>query len=327
MFKQKSLRMKNLIRTSLIILVALVAFSCSNDDDNNVEMNTEATIAGFVAENPQYTSLLAALERADLVSTLDGTSQFTVFAPNNAAFTAFLNANGFASLNDVPVDLLRNVLLNHVVAGTVESSQLSTGYVNTLATYGASDNNLSLYVNTASGVELNGISGVTDADISASNGVIHAVDAVIGLPTVVTFATADSTFENLVAALTRADQPDFVSILNTPLGTDPAPFTVFAPTNDAFADLLTELGATDLSDIDAATLTATLNTHVIAGANVRAEDLVDGVVTTLGGDINIDAGNAVITDANGRMSNIVVVNVQASNGVVHVIDKVILPQL
>ena len=102
---------------------------------------------------------------------------------------------------------------------------------------------------------------------------------------------------------------------------------MFAPTNDAFADLLTELGANDLSDIETATLTATLNTHVIAGANVRAEDLVDGSVTTLGGDIDIDASNASITDANGRVSNIIVVNVQAANGVVHAIDKVLLPQL
>jgi uncharacterized surface protein with fasciclin (FAS1) repeats len=318
--------MKNLIKTTLIILLSVVVFACSNDDDN-VDMNTEVTIADFVAANSNYSSLLAALERANLVSTLDGTDQFTVFAPNNAAFSAFLNANGFASLNDVPVDLLRNVLLNHVIAGTVESSQLTTGYANTLATYGTTDKNLSLYINTASGVELNGISNVTAADISASNGVIHAVDVVIDLPTVVTFATADATFGNLVAALTRQDQPDFVSILSTPFGTSPAPFTVFAPTNDAFADLLAELGVNDLSDIDTATLTATLNMHVIAGANVRAEDLVDGIVTTLGGDIIIDAGNAVITDPNGRMSNIIVVNVQASNGVVHAIDKVILPQL
>lgn len=160
-----------------------------------------------------------------------------------------------------------------------------------------------------------------------SNGVIHAVDAVIGLPTVVTFATADATFSTLVSALTRPDQPDFVAVLSTSAGTAPAPFTVFAPTNDAFADLLTELGETSLDAIGAATLTATLNTHVIAGANVRAEDLTSGDVATLGETITIDATNATITDPNGRVSTIIVTNVQASNGVVHAIDKVILPQL
>lgn len=319
--------MKNLFKTAFILLLSVVVFSCSDDDDNTVTPNEEVTIAAFVAANADYSSLFAALERADLAATLDGTDEFTVFAPDNAAFSAFLSANGFASLNDVPVDLLRNVLLNHVVAGTVESTQLTTGYVNTLATNGASGDNLSLYVNTASGVELNGISNVTTADIEATNGVIHAVDVVIDLPTVVTFATADATFGSLVAALTRADQPDFVSVLSSPLGTDPAPFTVFAPTNNAFSELLVELGVNDLSDIDGATLTAALNLHVIAGANVRAEDLVDGTVSTLGGDITIDAANATITDANGRVSNIVVVNVQAINGVVHAIDTVILPEL
>lgn len=319
--------MKTLFKTALVVILSVITFSCSNDDNDNNQNNTDVTIAAFVAANSDYSSLLAALERTNLTATLNGTDNFTVFAPNNAAFSAFLSANGFASLEDVPVDVLTNVLLNHVVAGTVESTQLSTGYINTLAVYGSTNSNLSLYVDTTSGVDLNGISTVTAADISATNGVIHAVDAVIALPTVVTFATADPTFGNLVAALTRADQPDYVTILSTSLGTDPAPFTVFAPTNDAFASLLGELGLTDLSEIDGATLTATLNSHVIAGANVRAEDLVDGVVNTLGADITISADNATITDPNGRVSNIVVVNVQAANGVVHAIDKVILPQL
>ena len=92
---------------------------------------------------------------------------------------------------------------------------------------------------------------------------------------------------------------------------------------------MTELSAGSLDDIDGPTLTATLNTHVIAGANVRAEDLTDGLVAnTLGDDIEINVtGGATITDPNGRVSNIIVVNVQAANGVVHAIDKVILPQL
>ena len=183
-----------------------------------------------------------------------------------------------------------------------------------------------MYINTESGVTLNGISTVTTADINAANGVVHIVDSVIALPTVVTFAVADPTFGTLVSALTRPDQPDFVSVLSTANGTSPAPFTVFAPTNTAFEDLLTELGISSLDDIDTATLTATLNTHVIAGANVREENLVDGTVSTLGDDIVINATNATITDQNGRISNIIVTNVQAANGVVHAIDKVLLPQ-
>jgi uncharacterized surface protein with fasciclin (FAS1) repeats len=196
-----------------------------------------------------------------------------------------------------------------------------------LATFSDTGANLSIYINTDSGVTLNGVSNVVAADIPASNGVAHVVDAVIGLPTIVTFATADATFGTLVAALTRSDMPDYVSVLSTDVSESPAPFTVFAPTNTAFDDLLVELGATSLDDIDTATLEATLNTHVIAGANVRAEALVSGTVGTLGDDIVIDATNATITDLNGRVSTIIVVNVQAANGVVHAIDKVILPEL
>ncbi len=319
--------MKKLIKSTLILTLALFVFSCdNNDDDNSTPPPADPTIAGFVADNADYSSLLAALERAGLVATLDGTTNFTVFAPNNAAFDTFLADNGFASLDDVPVDVLTNVLLNHVVNGVALSTDLSTGYINTLATESSSGANLSAYVDTNGGVRINGGPSVTAPDIEVANGVIHAVDAVIGLPTVVTFAVADPTFSNLVAALTRDDQPDFVTILSTS-GTAPAPFTVFAPTDAAFGDLLVELGAGGLGDIDGATLTATLNLHVIGEANVRAEDLTDGDVTTLGGDVTIDATNATITDANGRVSNIIVTNVQAVNGVVHAIDKVILPQL
>lgn len=267
------------------------------------------------------------MERAELMEVLDGSEKLTVFAPNNTAFAGFLNANGFNDLNAVPLSLLKNLLLNHVVDGMKNASDLSTGYSNTLAKERTSEANLSMYVSETSNVTLNGASQVITAVVAVDNGVIHAVNAVIGLPTVVTFATADSNFSILTSALTRDDQPDYVSVLSTPAGTSPARFTVFAPTNDAFTALLSELGLSSLNDIDTATLTATLNTHVIVGANVHAEDLVNGTVNTLGEDLIIDIGNSTITDPNARVSNIIVVNVQATNGVIQAIDKVLLSQL
>ncbi|WP_203293658.1 fasciclin domain-containing protein [Luteirhabdus pelagi] len=318
--------MKNLLKLTSILLFGIFMVACSNDDDAG-DVDDNQTIAEFVADNPNYSSLAAALERAGLTATLNGSASYTVFAPNNAAFDAFLQANNFASLEDVPEEALRQTLLNHVLNGELASGDLSTGYNTTLATYSNTDNNLSIYINTSNGVELNGVSTVTNADISAENGIIHAVDAVITLPTVVTFATADPTFETLVQALTRDDQPDFVGVLSTPIPADLPPFTVFGPTNDAFGALLTELSINSLADIDGGTLTATLNTHVIQGANVRAEDLTTGTVLTLGANIEVDADAATITDPNGRTSNIIVTNVQAANGVVHAIDQVLLPSL
>ena len=162
----------------------------------------------------------------------------------------------------------------------------------------------------------------------ASNGIIHTVNRVIPLPTVVTFVTADENFKNLAQAVTREDlSVDFVEILSTNANNSPAPFTVFAPNNTAFANLLSELGVSSLGDIDEPTLKATLTYHVIAETNALSSQLSDNLqLTTLGGNITANVtGGASITDGNNRVSNIVAVDVQANNGVVHVIDKVILP--
>ena len=320
--------MKNLFRISLLAL-AIVFTSCSDDDDNQTTPPVSNTIVDIVAGNPDFSTLGSALAITNLTSVLASDGPFTVFAPTNDAFADFLTANGFATLEDVPVDALASTLLNHVVGGVNNAADLSTGYINTSATFnGEADAPLSMYVNTANGVMLNGISSVTTDDVSADNGVIHIVDAVITLPSVVTFAAADAaTFSELVGALSRADQPDYVSVLTTANGTDPAPFTVFAPTNQAFANLYAELGVAGIDDVDGAVLTATLYTHVVAGANVRAENLVTGTVPTLGDALQIDAETAIITDPNGRTSQVIVTNVQAANGVIHAIDTVLLPQL
>lgn len=320
--------MKNLFKISLLAL-SIIFTSCSDDDDNQPTPVETNTIVDIVAGNPDFSSLGSALAITNLTSVLASDGPFTVFAPTNDAFADFLTANGFATLEDVPVDALASTLLNHVIGGVYNAADLETGYINTSAVFnGEADAPLSMYVNTTEGVTLNGISSVTTADVAADNGVIHIVDAVITLPSVVTFAAADAaTFSELVGALVRADQPDYVSILSTANGTAPAPFTVFAPTNQAFTNLYAELNVSGIEDVDGAILTATLNTHVVAGANVRAEDLVSGTVATLGDDLEIDATTAIITDPNGRTSQVIVTNVQAANGVIHTIDTVLLPQL
>lgn len=317
----------------ILFLVAAFTFSCSDDDNNNNNNNQTPSIVDLAVATPDLSTLVAALQAADgdLVNVLSN-GNYTVLAPTNDAFNAFLAANNFSSLDDIPTDVLTNVLLNHVISGTVESTTLinsGSGYAKTLATNAEGDM-LSLFYDTNVGVVFNGASEVSVADVEASNGVVHIVDEVIALPTVVTFATADPTFNILEAALTRDDLTfDYVSTLLTPDGTAPAPFTIFAPTDQAFVDLLAELNVQSLDDIDEPTLKATLDYHAVAQANVRSEDLtMNMVVGTLGGDITItiDSG-AQITDANGRVSNIVATDVQAMNGVIHAIDKVILPPL
>ena len=312
------------------ILALMMAFSFSFtacDDDESDTPSVSSSIVEIAQNDTRFTSLVAALTQANLVSVLEGAGPFTVFAPTNEAFDTFLSDNGFAALDEVPNDVLSSVLLNHVVGAKVLSTDLSTGYVSTSATEATTSSPLSLYVDLSSGVRFNGVSSVSQADVEASNGVIHVVDAVIGLPTVVTHALANENFTSLVAALTRNDlTTDYVSILS-----GAGPFTVFAPTNDAFQALLdSNSDWNTLADIPTATLEAVLNYHVVSGANVRSTDLSDGQnVTTISNDatfsINISGTDVSITDAQSRTSNITFTDVQGSNGVVHVVDGVLLP--
>ena len=155
--------MKNLSQLFLLFVLVFGVVACSDDDDTNV--NEEMTIAELAIETESLSSLVAALQRADLVSVVDGTTEFTVFAPTNDAFAAFLAEKGFASLDDVPVDVLSSILLNHVVAGEVVSTDLTTGYVKSNAQESTSGNFIDLYIDTNNGVTINGASSVSTADI------------------------------------------------------------------------------------------------------------------------------------------------------------------
>lgn len=318
---------RNFKKLGLMLMFSALTITVSCSDDSSSESNTIASIA---SKNAEFSTLVTALNKTGLTATLNGSGNFTVFAPTNQAFSTFLSANGFSSLDDVPVAVLKEILLNHVVNDELFSNELTTGYVKSLGKGSASSTNtLSLFINTTSGVKINGVSNVTAADIDASNGVIHKVDAVIGLPTIVTHAVANPNFTSLVAALTRSDQADqnFVGILS---GTASSPFTVFAPTNTAFSSLLTEFGWSSLGDVPETVLEKTLKYHVVAGSNVLSTQLTNNmsVGTFLGQNFTITTtGGAKITDANNRTSNIIATDVQCANGVIHVIDKVIVPSL
>ncbi|MBP0611782.1 fasciclin domain-containing protein [Chryseobacterium sp. cx-311] len=316
--------MKNLFKIfSLVLLFGFISTAC---EDSTTEMETYSSIYELTASDPDLSNLKAAIDKAGLASTLNQSGNFTVFAPSNAAFSQFLSANGFASLNDVPTAALKEILLNHVLGTKMMASQVATGYVSTMAKGSASSTrNLSMFVNTASGVKLNGVSTVTQTDLMATNGVIHKVDKVIGLPTVVTHVLANPNFSTLVSALTRNDMPDFVGILG---GSTGSPFTVLAPNNAAFGSLLTEINLPGLASIPTVTLENALKYHVVAGANVASTDIMNNmnVTTFQGGTFTVTTtGGVKITDANNRMSNVIATDVQCSNGIIHVLDKVLLP--
>ncbi len=298
----------------ILLLALTLGFTACNDDDDDMMPEEANTIADIAIANSEFSILVEALTKADLVGAVsDKEAELTVFAPTNDAFIALLSDLGASSLDDVPVGTLKTILLYHVIGSKAMSGDLETGYYPTLSTF--SGNHMDLYISLEDGVTINANSMVTNADILADNGVIHVVDHVILPPSVVNIAIDNPNFSILVSAVVKAGLADALS--------GEGPFTVFAPTNDAFETLFQDLGVSGIEDLTAAQLTPILLYHVVQG-NVLSTDLSNGEVGTLNESktIQIDLSSGVkIND-----SNVVAADIQGANGVVHVIDKVLIPE-
>jgi len=295
----------------LLILFSVVFFAGCNDDEDVPQMD-EKNIVEVAADAGSFSILIEAAQKAGLAEFLSTENNLTVFAPTNDAFAALLSDLGLSSLDDIPTADLASILTYHVIGAKAMSSDLSTGYVSTLSSY--DNNNITMYIETESGVMINNSVSVTTADIEASNGIIHVVDKVILPPTVVNIALANDNFTTLVQAVVKAGLVDALS--------SEGPFTVFAPTNEAFDALFTQLGVSGVEDLTAEQLTPILMYHVVPG-NVLSTELISGEVGTLNGDSNltVDLSSGVKINE----SSVVAADIQGANGVVHVIDKVLIP--
>ncbi|MDP6235165.1 MAG: fasciclin domain-containing protein [Candidatus Poseidoniaceae archaeon] len=281
-------------------------------------MVADFTLASTLSDIPAtatstgiHTSLVAALAQANLVTTLQGTGPFTVFAPTDAAFTAAgIDLSSFDT--DAENATLVDILTYHVVSGDYQSGDLSSAGTATAL----NGDNVTFTVN-AAGVQVNDANVVT-ADVAATNGIIHVIDKVLMPPAdlvdIPTVAAGTGIHTSLVAALTQAN------LVTTLQGT--GPFTVFAPTDAAFAAAGIDLSTFD-TDAENATLVDILTYHVVSGS-VASTALTDGLTATaLNGDnvtFTVNAAGVQVNDA-----NVVTADVAASNGIIHVIDKVLMP--
>jgi transforming growth factor-beta-induced protein len=239
-------------------------------------------------------------------------SSLTVFAPTNAAFDNLAAALGLDVNGLLALPNLADVLTYHVLGTEVPSSAVTNGaIVQPLST----TNTLKLTVTTTGDVFVNQAQ-VTAVDISAYNGVVHVLnEVVLPVETVVDLAI-DNGFSSLTAAVVKAE---LLPALTDPFGT----YTVFAPTNAAFDNLATALGV-DLNGVLAHPQLGDILLYHVLGTEVLSTQLVNGPVATLNGqNITIDLTNGVKVNA----SNVTLADVTSSNGVVHVIDAVLLPSL
>lgn len=268
----------------------------------------------------RFTTLVAAVQAADLVDTLKGEGPFTVFAPTDDAFAALPAGTLDDLLKPENKQQLTDILLYHVVPGRVMAADVTS--LTSAATVLGKD----IAVKTDMGNVYINDAKVIITDIETSNGIIHVIDAVI-LPaadetsmeeknTIVDIAMADGRFTTLVAALQAAELVETVS--------GEGPFTVFAPTDDAFAALPAGTVESLILPENKQQLTDILLYHVVSG-KVMAADVVTltSATTVLGKDITIkvEDGKVFLNDT----VEVIITDIEASNGVIHVIDAVLLP--
>ena len=310
----------SLLKYPLMGLVLVFGLSSCNDDDDMPPVQEDPNIVEVAADNPNFTTLVAAIEAADLVETLSGPGPFTVFAPSNDAFDSFLEDNNLTADELLASDDLGEILAYHVLGASVPASSVSPGSVTTLS-------GDPFFVSAAPNGDLwiNGNTKIVATDVTASNGIIHVLDYVITAPTnnIAEIAIASATsatpeFTQLVAALVRAD------LAGAFTGGFEDNLTVFAPTDLAFEALYEALGVDGVDDIPLETLTNVLLYHVVP-ARAFSQDLRDGAaLPTLleGSTLTVDLGSLKINDSNLVSSAL---NIHATNGVIHVIDSVLLP--
>ncbi len=290
------------------LLGALATSGCGEDTDSKSSANTIVDVAKGAGS---FTTLVGALEKTGLDKTLRGAGPFTVFAPTDAAF-ALLPPSVLASLDN---ETLSTILTYHVYAGKAMASTVVTlPSANTVQ-----GEPVSILVSGGS-VFLNGMAKVTTTDIAADNGVIHVIDAVLLPPsipfpgTIVDALKASPTFSTLVSAVVTAELATTLAGDNSGQG-----FTVFAPMNGAFDKL-----GIELSTVDKATLTNVLLYHV-AGSKVPASQVVklSSAPTLEGASVSIAvAGGKVKLDGE---ATVVRTDLNTTNGIIHIIDTVLMP--
>jgi uncharacterized surface protein with fasciclin (FAS1) repeats len=302
--------------------IVLLFVACKKEANPKALENTEKkSIAELVKMSPQHSFLYAAVVKAGLASTLSGDGTFTVFAPTDDAF----KAAGFPdvkSVQDAPADVLQGILLYHVLGTVVKSENVQGANALPVKTLADKD----FYVSGKDGKVWINNASVTAKDLLAKNGVIHVIDKVLLPPSknLVELAQSNPELSTLVAAVLKLGEPTITTLASG------GPFTVMAPNNQAFNNLLQALNFENLAAVPNSALATILTYHLIPG-RVFSYNLTEGLMpATVQGEkvtFTLSGGAKVKGISNATPSNIIGVDILGTNGVVHVIDQVLIPTL
>ena len=311
-------------KSALLAFILLGAVSCSDDDTTTT---TNESLYEVAQQQSDLSLFVQAIDIAGVKASYESPSDFTVLAPTNAALSDFLAENNYNGIDAVPVETLKQILFNHLLNANFKKETFTSGYISTFAFVPtAANSNIRLLVDTSDGVKFNGIAKIIVPNLEARNGHVHIVDKVIAIPTIYDHIRVNPDLTTLKTALDRSSSAPIRQTLSAGLQ---APYTFFAPSNAAFASLLDELDIESLDEVSDAVLLEVLEYHIIPSQNILNSTFSNGqVLTSLTGQpitVTLTGGGKKLTDVNGRVSTILYVDIQGSNGVIHAVDKVLQP--
>lgn len=314
------------------IILSLGLSSCGDDEEpTSTGNNDPSNIYNLIKNNSELSLFAEAIDKVELESTFSDLTNLTAFVPSNAVFNAYLADLGYADIDDwltvVDNNNVRKMILYHLLPGEFQSSDLVTGFLKTTA-LNVDNDKIDLFINSTLGIKINGQTiSVIQADIEASNGVIHKIDGVLQVPTLSDLVKGNPDFSDLIAA-GNFSSGDFLGTLDQ----ESSKFTLLVPNNGAFnqyfasqpnintiTEMMNVLGQDTLGDI--------LKYHILLG-NIRSNQFTTQAYSTrlATAKVNVlnSGGNLSITDGKARQAFFLFKDISAVNGSIHIISNVLL---
>lgn len=302
-----------ILRRILFSLLILSFIACEEEPEPG------ETMYDSIAALANTSSFIAAIDRLEFDDDFRSGQAITVFVPTNSAFDNFLSQNNFASLNDVPLEDLRNLIRYHILPVSVQLPALGNGYYLTASGSGPGNDLLAILVeNPGTKARLNKNVQVVNQDLSARGGFFNTIDQVLELPTILSVLRQNDAFEEFSDGMFRAEGLAD-SLLNN------GPYSLLLTANTNVEDALDErFGVTDILDLPDLTLDSLMRYHIVKG-NQRSDDMLtasDFSYETLLEGVEVEIQGVDIIKVDGE-ADLILTDIQTTNGVVHICNALL----
>ena len=276
---------------------------------------------------PYFKDFIKASDQTKITNLLEDDGPYTIFMPNQLAFSRFRSEKGINSTDQVPEEDLKQILLYHIIRGRWLLLIIPIGYYPTLALEKTTGNPIDLFIDTGDLLRLNGVVTLDEPNLESTNGVIHSINAVLNIPTIMTHLSVNGELSMIYAILNRTDiLGEFSDLLSDQVG----PYTFFAPDNDAMLSFLAENPEWETMDeIPSETLIEIIKYHLVPDVNILVKNIekTAAVIPSNGGILTIQSSypDWYVLDGQNHKAEIILHDIQGTNGVIHQIDRILTP--